>query len=527
LLEFENPRYVEFRTVHDERGGLGIVESSRHFGFVAKRFYFIFDNTAGQVRGSHAHKALRQFVMCLSGSVRLTVENPNGTFTFELDKRNRGVLIPPGCWRTLESFGPHTVVGVLASEEYDETDYIRDRDEYQHWLADQRRPKKVPYLPLDRQHAALHDELLQETERVLASGEFIGGDALAHFERDFAAFCQTRFALGCGNGLDALVLALEALGIGCGDEVIVPANSFVASALAISLVGATPVFCDADLNTYGLDLDSVRSKISGRTAAIMPVHLFGIPSDMDGLSEIATARGVKLVEDAAQAHGATYRGRRCGSLGDVGAFSFYPTKVLGALGDGGAVTTSNETIANKVAMMRNYGSHRKYHHEIRGRNSRLDTLQASFLKSKLTRLPRWAERRRHLVDLYQQNLRGIEWVITPTVPLDREPAWHVFPIRIEGRSRDEVLQHLASQGIQTNIHYPTPIHLQEAYRDAGYREMDFPAAEQASRQLLSLPLDPYHTDDEIYRVIEVLTSFGSRGRAHVAQPSSERKLHGE
>lgn len=501
------PRLISYQSIETGGGGIGVVEASHHTGFDAKRIYFLHGMSGDDVRGNHAHKSLRQFIFCVAGQVRVTLEGSAGRFVFDLTTEPSGILIPPGYWRELDCFAPGTVVVVLASEEYDEADYIRDYGAFTDWLATNSKLSAVPYIPLDRQHRDLSFQLERAMEDVIKSGIFVGGPAVARFEAEFARLCETAQAVGCSNGLDALVVALEAVGIGPGHDVVVPANSFIASALAVSITGATPVFADIDPDTYGITAETLEAAITPRSAAVMPVHLYGIPVDMDGIGRVAAAHGLKLIEDVAQAHGATFRGRTCGSFGDAAGFSFYPTKVLGALGDAGAVTTNDPQLAERIRLICNYGSRKKYHHEIAGRNCRLDPIQAAALCAKLAHLASWNERRHTLANRYLKGLAPVNWLTLPRVPDDRVPAWHVFPIRVNLRSRDELAYYLAQRGIQTNLHYPLPIHLQPAYAHLGYKPGAFPVTEASSRELLSLPLDPYHTDAEIDRVIEVLSGF--------------------
>jgi len=501
------PVLVDFQSIKGDLGSIGVIEASRHVGFDVKRLYFIHDIKGEHVRGKHAHKKLRQFMFCVSGSVRVVLEGRAGCFTFELAPGPRGILVPPGYWRELDHFAPGTVLVVLASEEYDEADYIRDYNDFKTWLEESSSSQPIPYLPLDRQHEELSFEVIRAIGGVVKSGVFIGGDVVTSFEKEFARYCAASYAVGCGNGLDALVVALEALGIGRGDEVVVPANSFIASALAVSMVGATPVFADVDPSTYGLTADTVEAALTPRTVAVMPVHLYGIPVNMKDIRRVAARWGLKVIEDAAQAHGALFQGRPCGSFGDVAGFSFYPTKVLGAIGDGGAVVTNDQALAERIRLLCNYGSQQKYRHEVLGRNSRLDPIQAAVLQTKLRCLPGWQRRRQQLVDRYYQGLQGLSWLSLPQVPADCVPAWHVFPTRVHDRARDELVSFLARQGIQTNKHYPIPIHLQPAYAGLGYKQGDFPVAEAASQALVSLPLDPYHTDEEVDRVIYALRTF--------------------
>lgn len=503
----QDPRAVEITRIPGEQGSLGVIEASRHMGFDAKRLYFIHEIKDNHIRGLHAHKTLKQFLICLCGSVRVQLDNCNGSFTFNLAGPGTGILIPPGCWRKLDNFSADTIIAVLASEEYDKSDYIRDYETFRAWLRENEANRVVPYVPLKRQHDTIGLELERALERVLHSGTYIGGHELDDFERAFAAYCESEFAIGCGNGLDALVIALMALGIGAGDEVVVPVNSFVASALAVTLTGANPVFADVDPQTYGITGESLSAVITPRCRAVMPVHLYGIPVDMDEIALIADKHGLRIVEDAAQAHGASFRGRICGSFGDAAGFSFYPTKNLGAIGDAGAIVTNDRELATRMRTLGNYGSSRKYYHELLGRNSRLDPVQAGVLLAKLKYLDTWSDRRRSLAAVYFETLSNHPHIGLPIIPNDRIPVWHVFPIRVKSRSRDDCVAHLNAHGIQTNIHYPVPIHLQPAYAFLGHKSGEFPVAESAAQELISLPLDAFHTEDEIHRVVDVLKSF--------------------
>jgi dTDP-4-amino-4,6-dideoxygalactose transaminase len=311
-----------------------------------------------------------------------------------------------------------------------------------------------------------------------------------------------------GNGLDALVMALRAWGVGPGDEVIAPAHTFIATSLAIDEVGATPVLVDVEPDTGLIDVRQIRARLNGRTRAIIPVHLYGHPADMDGLRAAIEGFDVKILEDACQAHGARYKGRRCGSLGDAAAFSFYPTKNLGGMGDGGALLTEHGPTAQAARGLANYGSSQKYRHDVLGRNSRLDPVQAAVLDVKLPRLDGWNARRGALAARYFAGLAGIGGLGLPAVRSWAEPVWHVFPIRVAGR-REQLRAFLAECGVATNIHYPTPVHLQPCYAGR-WTEGDFPIAEALSNALLSLPLDPMHTGPEIDYVIERVKAFFGR-----------------
>ncbi|MEN8220573.1 MAG: DegT/DnrJ/EryC1/StrS family aminotransferase, partial [Pseudomonadota bacterium] len=314
---------------------------------------------------------------------------------------------------------------------------------------------------------------------------------------EFATYCGAKHCIGVGNGLDALHLILRAYGIGSGDEVIVPANTYIATWLAVSHTGATPVPVEPNEQTYNINATLIEAAISKQTKAIMPVHLYGQPAEMEPILEIARHYNLKVIEDAAQAHGATYKGKRTGSLGDAAGFSFYPGKNLGALGDAGAVVTNDDTLAEKVRVLRNYGSRVKYHNEMQGFNSRLDPLQAAFLRVKLKYLDTWNKRRRKIAQQYQEGLANSPALILPFLPDWAEPVWHLFVIR--SQRRDELQQKLRDANISTMIHYPIPPHLQPAY--ANMKKGDFPISEAIHREILSLPMFPQLAQPEIEQVI--------------------------
>ncbi|WP_308288559.1 DegT/DnrJ/EryC1/StrS family aminotransferase [Streptomyces macrolidinus] len=348
---------------------------------------------------------------------------------------------------------------------------------------------RVPFLDL----RAAHDELRAETDaavaRALNSGRYLLGPELEAFEGEFATYCETAHCVGVNSGLDALHLALRGLGIGPGDEVIVPSHTFIASWLAVSATGATPVPVEPHENHPTLNPVLVEKAITPRTRALLPVHLYGHPADLDALGELARRHGLHLVEDAAQAHGARYRGRRVGAGSSVVAFSFYPGKNLGAFGDGGAVVTGDPELAERLRMLRNYGSRQKYAHEIQGGNSRLDEVQAAVLRVRLTRLDEWNARRATLADIYLTELRDAPGLTLPATAPDTEPVWHLFTVRTP--RRDALRDHLARCGIETLTHYPVPVHLSPAYATAGHEAGSLPLAERVAREVLSLPIGPH------------------------------------
>ena len=363
---------------------------------------------------------------------------------------------------------------------------------------------KIPFVSFKPLEKELDNELRAAFERVYETSWYIEGKEDAAFEKSFAEFCGVNYCVGCGNGLDALMLALKAMGIGEGDEVIVPSNTYIATALAVTYVGARPVFVEPRIETFNIDPKKIESAITNKTKAIMPVHLYGQACDMDTIMEIAGKYGLKVIEDCAQAHGATYKGQRVGSFGDAAGFSFYPGKNLGALGDAGAMVTNDKEIADKVRAMGNYGSDYKYHHIYKGNNSRLDELQAAFLSAKLQHMDRINEERRKIADRYLNEINNSK-IVLPVVEKNRVPVWHIFGIRCNDRENLE--KFLNDNGIGTNKHYPIPMHLQECYKDLGYNPGDFPIAEEISKTELSIPMYYGMTEEEINTVINAINSF--------------------
>jgi dTDP-4-amino-4,6-dideoxygalactose transaminase len=364
---------------------------------------------------------------------------------------------------------------------------------------------KVPFLDLKAPYRELKDEMDAACARVLESGWFILGGEVEAFEQEFARYCGARHCVGVGNGLEALHLILRAMGVGAGDEVIVPSNTYIATWLAVSYTGATPVPVEPDERTHNIDPARIESAITPRTRALIAVHLYGQTADMDAINEIAAPYGVRVIEDAAQAHGARYKGRRAGALADAAGFSFYPGKNLGALGDAGAVTTDDDALAEKVRVLRNYGSHVKYYNTVKGYNSRLDEMQAALLRVKLSKLDEWNERRKQVARGYRELLEGVPDLVLPHVPDWADPAWHLFVVRHS--QRDALQEHLTKNGVGTLIHYPLPPHLQDAYAELAHAQGSFPLAEEIAREVLSLPMGPHLSADDLHHVVAQLSFF--------------------
>jgi dTDP-4-amino-4,6-dideoxygalactose transaminase len=364
---------------------------------------------------------------------------------------------------------------------------------------------KVPLMDLQSEHKTIASELLNVWEDMLMSASFIGGAVVENFEKTFAEYCETGHAIGVGNGTDALLLALKAFDIGEGDEVILPANSFVATAEAIVHARATPVFIDVDSNTYNIDVGQIERHITSKTRAIVSVHLYGQPADMDPILEIARRHNLRVIEDSAQAHGARYKGRRAGSMGDAACFSFYPAKNLGACGDGGAVVTNDAEIAERIRKFRDHGGIKKYQHDVVGYNSRLDSLQAAALLLKLKRLDERNALRRHNAGLYDAIVSCIDGITAPTTLRHVESVYHLYVIRVERGTRSALQSYLAENGVQTGIHYPAPIHRTRAF--ANFSSSQCPFAESNAEKIVSLPMYPELQYQQIQYIGMLISSY--------------------
>jgi len=364
---------------------------------------------------------------------------------------------------------------------------------------------KIPFFDLKSINASLKKELAAAYNAVVEEGSYILGDKVKKFEAGYAVYCQSTHCIGVGNGLDAIRLSLEAAGIGKDDEVIIPSNTYIATALAVSYVGAKPVLVEPRLTTYSIDADKIEAAITKKTKAIIPVHLYGQCCEMDSILKIAKRHNLYVVEDNAQAQGAMYKGQKTGSFGHVNATSFYPTKNLGALGDAGAVTTNNEKLADKVSMLRNYGSQKKYYHEIIGYNSRLDELQAAFLLVKLKHLNKWNKERQRIAKKYTALLKGVDNIILPVSIADGAHVYHQYVIRT--KKRNELQEYLLKKGIGTMVHYPVPIHLQKAYSNLNYKKGSLPIAEEISDTIMSLPIYPGLTESMLEYVCKSIKGF--------------------
>ncbi len=366
----------------------------------------------------------------------------------------------------------------------------------------------VPFLDLRQQYRSIKDEVTAGVQQVMDSCRFVLGENVNSFEKEFASFCGTEYAVGVANGTDALGLASLACGIGKGDEVITVPNTFIATTEAISQTGAKIVFVDVDSQTYNIDISQIEEKINERTRAILPVHLFGQSAHINPIMKMAREHNLKVIEDACQAHGAEYKGRKVGSIGNAGCFSFYPSKNLAAFGDGGMVVSNGNEIAQKIKMLRDHGQIKKYEHLVEGYNSRLDEIQAAILRVKLKKLDEWNELRRKNASIYNELLEDVDEVVIPLEADDAKHVYHLYVIRTH--KRGELQEWLKSRGIGTGLHYPVPLHLQKAHAYLGYEEGDFPVAEECAKQILSLPMFPELTREEIEKVVSEIKRFFAR-----------------
>ena len=365
---------------------------------------------------------------------------------------------------------------------------------------------KISYLDLERMHRPIQDTIMDSIQEVVNSEWFIQGEKCKQFEKEFAEYCGAKYCIGVGNGLDALRIILQAYDIGEGDEVIVPANTFIASVLAITYVGATPVFIDAKEDTYTMDISLIEDKVTEKTKAIMAVHIYGRTVEMDKINEIATKHNLKVIEDAAQAHGARFQGKRAGNLGDAAGFSFYPGKNLGALGDGGAIVTNDKELADKMRAISNYGSKEKYCHRYKGCNSRLDELQAGFLSVKLKYLDRWNQERIRIAKIYNERIKNFRLILPcEDSLLEERNVFHIYPILC--KDRDNLQKYLQENGIGTNVHYPIPILEQKAYSEYKHLAAEIPNTKRICQEEISIPLYPGMTEQEIERVVQVLNDY--------------------
>lgn len=360
----------------------------------------------------------------------------------------------------------------------------------------------IKFLDLHKINERFRNEIDERITQVLDSGWYILGEQVRVFEKNFANFCGVKHCIGCANGLDALNLIIKGFGFTDGDEIIVPANTYIASILAISQNGCKPILVEPDINTYNINQDLIEQKITDKTKAIMVVHLYGQAVEMEKIWDIANRYNLKIIEDSAQSHGAMYKGKRAGNLGDASGFSFYPGKNLGCLGDGGCVTTNDDELAYRIRAIANYGSDYKYHHIFKGTNSRLDEIQAAVLDIKLKHLDEDNDRRREIAKFYRENIKNPN-IILPQLKEEENHVWHIFAVRIN--DRDRLKKYLEGNGIETNIHYPTAPHKQECYKELEH--LSFPVSEKIHKEILSLPISPVLTNEEVTKIVKVINDY--------------------
>lgn len=505
-LKVRGVSLVQIPRVCDEKGTLTFAEYETHLPWSPQRFFFVRGVPETEVRGGHAHSTCKQFLVCLEGSVTIFLDDGMVKETVVLDtKCSTGVLMDKMVWSTQKYANSQSMLLVLASEKYDETDYVRDYDSF---CAEVKQlfhgaETKVPFLNLKAMTALCRDDVLASFNRILSSGQFVLGPEVEKFEQSWSSFCGSKYCVGVGSGLAAIHLMLRAAGIGKDDEIILASNSYIATLLAVSMTGARPVLVEPDVRTRVLDVAHVKNSITAKTRAILGCDLYGYPIPYQQLAQLAKIHNIFFFCDAAQSHGASRNGLTVGSLCDATAFSFYPSKNLGAIGEAGCVTTDNKDLADRIRILRNYGSRSRYDFVEKGFNERMDVIQAAIVTCKIPHLKHLNSRRAAIAQRYLKELSCISAITLPFVEDNVEPSWHLFVICCN--DRDALKQHLALQGIETLIHYPVPPHLSDAYKEL--RHLSFPVSETLARTCLSIPICPFLSDDQVSLVISSILTF--------------------
>ena len=501
-------RLLKFPAVKDRRGTLSFAEYETHLPWVPVRFFTITEVPQKELRGYHAHKSVKQLLVCVTGKLEVLIDDGNQRESVVLQNSNEGLLLDAMVWSSQSYLVPGTVLLVLCSEKHSPEGYIHSYADFVALVKqEQARGVQVPFLNVKAAALLQETDMRRAFERVLQSGQYVGGAEVEGFEREWAHYCEASECAGVGSGLAALHLALVALDIGPGHEVIVPANTYIATLLAVSMAGAKCVLVEPDPKTRLIDPTKVSAAITPHTKAILSCDLYGTPVDYDALAEIARKHGLRFVSDAAQSHGAVYKGKKVGSDGlcDATCFSFYPSKNLGALGEAGAVVTGNAALAERVRTLRNYGSKERYQNDEKGFNERFDPLQAAFLRAKLPHLDQLSSKRQAIAQRYHQALNGLDWLSLPPLVQECTPSYHLFVVACD--DRDGLQSHLQSQGVATVVHYPIPPHLSKAYRDLPYGPGSLPITEKLASSVLSIPVCPFLEDHQIEHVIGAIKSF--------------------
>jgi len=520
-------RLTTFPSFVDRRGKLSFTEFDTGLPWMPKRFFVVYDTPDGELRGYHAHRTLHECLICVHGCVKVMVDNGTKRNEVMLDSPFKCLLVPPMTWLSQHYVKPGSVLIVLASEKHTPEKYIHDYGQFLELTAsspstisgpngeEEDNEKclqsniKVKFLDIKAINKPLESQFKAAFSRVLDSGCFILGPEVEAFEKEWAAFCGAKYCVGVGSGLAALLLLLMAAGIEPHHEVIVPSNTYIATVLAITHAGAKPVFVEPNPLTHTIDATGISSAVTENTHSIMTVDLYGQTSDMDPIIAIAKEHDLYVFADSAQGHGARYKGRIVGSHCDASCFSFYPGKNLGALGDAGAVVTSNPVLADRVKMLRNYGSRLKYYNDMKGVNERMDPLQAAMLRCKVPHLVGLNESRSSIASRYMAGLDGVKWLTLPLVPDWSSPCWHLFVINAHGH-RDALGEHLKRCNVDTIIHYPVPPHMQKCFQDLNLPKGSLPIAEKLADGILSLPICPTLTDEQVDHVIKSVCCFDAK-----------------
>lgn len=510
---------INFEYKKDQRGILVPLENNRNLPFEIKGSFYMLGMGKNTIRGKHAHKKITEVLIAINGKCKVSLNDLIDSEIIELNSPYIGLIVYPLTWIELFDFSPDCIILVLTDDYYDENEYVRNFEEFKEIKNTNKiNPKNlckkchyepkivVPFRELAKLNQKYFSEIEEDFRRLFQEDVYIWGEEVHLFEKEFAQYCGVNHCVGVGNGLNALTLIFRAykeLGVfKDGDEVIAPANTFIASILAISENNLTPVLVEPDINTYLIDPNKIEEKITKKTKAILVVHLYGQTCEMDKIIPIAKKYNLKIIEDAAQAHGAYYKNKRAGSLGDAAGFSFYPSKNLGAMGDAGAVTTNDKKLAQVVRALANYGSPQPYIFNYKGINSRMDEFQAIILRAKLKRLDEENEKRRKVAEFYLKNIKNPK-IILPYFRKREDHVWHLFVIRTE--QRDKLKKYMEKHGIQTLIHYPIPPHKQLAYKELN--QLHLPITERISKEILSLPLYSSMELEKMKKVIDVINKF--------------------
>ena len=493
-MKMLKPKKFKIKKIVKDQKTIRVIEKGEKFDFSFQRNYIINNHNINNFSGFHAHKKLYQLVFCIRGKVKIVLDDKISSFSYELDNPDFAVIIPPGYWRILK-LSKNSIVSVLASSVFHRNDYIKNYDKLKNH-------KKIDFNGVEECNNILKNKFINLLDSSLRENQLVLGKSVDKFEKKFSSFINSKFSISCGNGHDAILLILRALNISKNHEVLVPSNSFIASALAVTNAGADVKFVDCNSEDYGVCIDDLKKKITKKTKALIVVHLYGIPDNIEKLVEFCRKNKIYLIEDSSQAHGAKVGPKKIGNFGIASAFSFYPTKNLGALGDGGCITTNSFKLYSKLKALRNYGKNENSNFKFLGVNSRLDSIQAEFLIQKLRYIENWNTKRSNIANCYFEGLKNINEIVLPSYSKNIKPVWHIFPIRCLTK-RNQLINYLRNYGIETAIHYEIPIHKTNVYKS----KLKLSNSERNGKQLISLPMHPFLSKKDINYITSKINKF--------------------